>query len=60
MIKKLYEKYFICINKMESKDNEAKIDNDLENKFLGKYLNIISSDSNTITLSEELLSEQLI
>ena len=55
--KKLYEKYFICINKMESKDNEAKIDNDLENKFLGKYLNIISSDSNTITLSEELLSD---
>jgi chemotaxis protein histidine kinase CheA len=55
--KKLYEKYFICNNKMESKDNEAKIDNDLENKFLGKYLNIISSDSNTITLSEELLSD---
>ena len=55
--KKCYEKYFICINKKKSKDNKEKSDNDIENKFLGKYLNIIWSDSNIITLSEELLSD---
>ena len=53
----LYEKFFIQNNQIESKDKKGKNYKNLEKEFLEKYCNIISTDINTITLSEEFLSD---
>ena len=55
--KKLYEKYFICRKKTKLKDSKTKVSDDMEQKFIEKYCNIISSDRYTITISEILLSD---
>ena len=53
----LHEKFFIQNNQIVLKDKKAKKYRNLEKEFLEKYCNIISTDINTFSLSEEFLSD---